>query len=197
MTKPAPGPDQPPVPVRLVTFNVHHGVGEDDRHDLPRLATVLAGLDADLVVFSAGIRPADALARAAGLPVGERGGVLVDHRCRTSDEHVWAIGEVAALEGRTYGLVAPGYAMAEVVADRLLRQGELVGVFPEGFKGVGKPFSDEPYGVGMKKGDDALQKAVADAIKAHQDNGDYKKAFEATIGKSGSKFKTPPQLTEK
>ncbi|MFF8287372.1 glutamate ABC transporter substrate-binding protein [Streptomyces albus] len=68
---------------------------------------------------------------------------------------------------------------------------------PGKLKVVGKPFSDEPYGVGLKKGDDGLQKAVADAIKAHQDNGDYKKAFEATIGKSGSKFKTPPQLTEK
>ena len=93
------------------------------RADGDRLVAELSDgveLDADLVVFSAGIRPADALARAAGLPVGERGGVLVDHRCRTSDEHVWAIGEVAALEGRTYGLVAPGYAMAEVVADRLL-----------------------------------------------------------------------------
>ncbi|GAA4852365.1 nitrite reductase large subunit NirB [Pseudonocardia benzenivorans] len=77
-------------------------------------------LDADLVVFSAGIRAADGLARAAGLGVGERGGVLVDDRCRTADEHVWAVGECAALEGRTYGLVAPGYAMAEVVADRLL-----------------------------------------------------------------------------
>jgi nitrite reductase (NADH) large subunit len=77
-------------------------------------------LDADVVVFSAGIRPADGLARAAGLAVGERGGVLVDERCRTRDEAIWAVGEVAALEGRTYGLVAPGYAMAEVVADRLL-----------------------------------------------------------------------------
>jgi nitrite reductase (NADH) large subunit len=86
------------------------------------IATLSDGveLDADLVVFSAGIRPADGLARAAGLPVGERGGVLVDGRCRTVDEHVWAIGEVAALEGRTYGLVAPGHAMAEVVADQLL-----------------------------------------------------------------------------
>ena len=86
------------------------------------LATLSDGiqLDADLVVFSAGIRPADGLARAAGLPLGERGGVLVDAGCRTGDEHVWAIGEVAALEGRTYGLVSPGYAMAEVVADRLL-----------------------------------------------------------------------------
>jgi nitrite reductase (NADH) large subunit len=77
-------------------------------------------LDADLVVFSAGIRPADGLARAAGLPVGERGGVLVNTACRTPDPDIWAVGEVAALEGRTYGLVAPGYAMAEVVADRLL-----------------------------------------------------------------------------
>ncbi|WP_166665905.1 MULTISPECIES: nitrite reductase large subunit NirB [Pseudonocardia] len=77
-------------------------------------------LDADLVVFSAGIRAADQLARGCDLPVGERGGVLVDDRCRTHDDAVWAIGECAALEGRTYGLVAPGYAMAEVVADRLL-----------------------------------------------------------------------------
>jgi nitrite reductase (NADH) large subunit len=77
-------------------------------------------LDADVVVFSAGIRPADGLAREAGLPLGERGGVLVNTACRTPDPHVWAVGEVAALEGRTYGLVAPGYAMAEVVADRLL-----------------------------------------------------------------------------
>jgi endonuclease/exonuclease/phosphatase family metal-dependent hydrolase len=49
MTRPAPGPDQPPIPVRLVTFNVHHGVGEDERHDLPRLATLLASVDADVI----------------------------------------------------------------------------------------------------------------------------------------------------
>jgi endonuclease/exonuclease/phosphatase family metal-dependent hydrolase len=49
MTKPAPGPDQPPIPVRLVTFNTHHGVGSDDRHDLPRLATLLASVDADVI----------------------------------------------------------------------------------------------------------------------------------------------------
>ncbi|MGH8964043.1 MAG: nitrite reductase large subunit NirB, partial [Actinomycetes bacterium] len=66
------------------------------------------------------VRPRDALARDAELRVGERGGVLVDSRCRTFDENIWAIGECAAVEGRCYGLVAPGYAMAEVVADRLL-----------------------------------------------------------------------------
>ncbi|HSZ30436.1 MAG TPA: FAD-dependent oxidoreductase, partial [Pseudonocardiaceae bacterium] len=77
-------------------------------------------LDTDVVVFSAGVRPRDQLARDAGLPLGERGGVLVDASCRTSDEGIWAIGECAAVQGRCYGLVAPGYAMAEVVADRLL-----------------------------------------------------------------------------
>ncbi|MGH3718104.1 MAG: nitrite reductase large subunit NirB [Pseudonocardiaceae bacterium] len=77
-------------------------------------------LDTDVVVFSAGVRPRDQLARDAGLSIGERGGVLVDARCHTSDEDIWAIGECAAVEGRCYGLVAPGYAMAEVVADQLL-----------------------------------------------------------------------------
>src|SRR3954462_3966224 len=47
MTKPAPGPDQPPITVRLVPFNIRHGVGADDRLDLPRLAKVLQGVDAD------------------------------------------------------------------------------------------------------------------------------------------------------
>ena len=75
---------------------------------------------ADLVVFSAGIRPRDALARSAGLEVAARGGVLVDEQCRSSDPHVWAVGECAAPGGVMYGLVAPGYAMAEVVVDALL-----------------------------------------------------------------------------
>ncbi|MFG1657199.1 nitrite reductase large subunit NirB [Micromonospora chersina] len=77
-------------------------------------------VEADLVVVAAGIRPRDELARAAGLPVGPRGGVLVDAGCRTEDERIWAVGECAAVDGTCHGLVAPGYATAEVVADRLL-----------------------------------------------------------------------------
>jgi len=77
-------------------------------------------LETDVVVFSAGIRPADALARAAGLHVGDRGGVVVDEGCRTSADGVYAIGECASALGRCWGLVAPGYTMAEVVVDRLL-----------------------------------------------------------------------------
>ncbi|MDP9402379.1 MAG: nitrite reductase large subunit NirB [Actinomycetota bacterium] len=77
-------------------------------------------LPVDLVVFSAGIRPRDQLARDCGLEVGERGGVVVDEACRTSDPRIYAIGECAVAHGRTWGLVAPGYQMARVVADRLL-----------------------------------------------------------------------------
>ncbi|MCP3422000.1 nitrite reductase large subunit NirB [Nocardioides pinisoli] len=77
-------------------------------------------VDAQVVVFSAGIRPRDALARECDLPVAPRGGVLVDEQCRTADPHVFAIGECAAPGGTMYGLVAPGYAMAEVVVDALL-----------------------------------------------------------------------------
>lgn len=77
-------------------------------------------LDADMVVFSAGVRPRDDLAEAAGLPRAERGGFAVDGRCRTPDEAIWAIGECAAVDGRVYGLVAPGYRMAEVVVAALL-----------------------------------------------------------------------------
>ena len=77
-------------------------------------------LAADLVVFSAGVRPRDQLARDAGLAIGERGGIVVDEHCRTDDAHVWAIGECAlTVDGRVYGLVAPGYAMAETVAARI------------------------------------------------------------------------------
>jgi nitrite reductase (NADH) large subunit len=78
------------------------------------------GLDVDLVVFSAGIRPRDELAGACGLEVGERGGVVVDEACRTSDPRIYAIGECALVAGRVWGLVAPGYDMARVAADGIL-----------------------------------------------------------------------------
>ena len=74
----------------------------------------------DVVVFATGVRPRDELAREAGLELHERGGVLADEACRTSDPDVYAIGEVAHVAGRVWGLVGPGYTMAEVVVDRLL-----------------------------------------------------------------------------
>jgi nitrite reductase (NADH) large subunit len=74
-------------------------------------------LPTDLVLFSAGIRPRDELARTSGLAVGERGGITVDDQCRTSDPAISAIGECALHKGRIYGLVAPGNHMARVAAE--------------------------------------------------------------------------------
>ncbi|MDB5987479.1 MAG: nitrite reductase large subunit [Nevskia sp.] len=76
-------------------------------------------LETDMIVFSAGIRPRDELAPHAGLNRGERGGIVVDDYCRTNDPDIYAIGECALYQGRIYGLVAPGYQMAQVVADQL------------------------------------------------------------------------------
>ncbi|NTW38769.1 MAG: FAD-dependent oxidoreductase, partial [Cellulomonadaceae bacterium] len=107
------------VAVRLNTATVamranrHGNVSRLDFADGGRLGV-------DVVVVATGVRPRDELARSAGLAVGERGGVVVDAACRTADPHVWAAGEVACIDGACIGLVAPGYAMAEVVVDRLL-----------------------------------------------------------------------------
>ncbi|NIJ13926.1 nitrite reductase (NADH) large subunit [Saccharomonospora amisosensis] len=112
---------------RLITeldVTVHTGTSTDAiEADRGRLCAKLGNgteLDVDLVVFSAGVRPRDDLARQCGLELGERGGALVDETCRTSDQDIYAIGECAALQGKVYGLVAPGYSMAEVAAATLL-----------------------------------------------------------------------------
>ena len=77
-------------------------------------------LDTDIVLFSAGIRPRDELARSCELALGERGGIVIDNQCRTSDQAIYAIGECALWDNRIFGLVAPGYQMAQVVVDDLL-----------------------------------------------------------------------------
>ena len=76
-------------------------------------------LDTDMIVFSAGIRPRDELARACGLEIGPRGGIVIDDRCQTSDPHIYAIGECALWNGQLFGLVAPGYDMARTAARHL------------------------------------------------------------------------------
>ncbi|MGJ0192809.1 nitrite reductase large subunit NirB [Pantoea sp. RRHST58] len=78
-----------------------------------------SALDVDFIVFSTGIRPQDKLAKQCGLALGQRGGIAVDDRCRTSDPAIYAIGECAAWQDRVFGLVAPGYKMAQVASDVL------------------------------------------------------------------------------
>lgn len=79
-------------------------------------------LETDMIVFSAGIRPRDNLARDCELAVGERGGIVINNDCLTSDPDVYAIGECALWDGRIFGLIAPGNEMARVAAAHLLNE---------------------------------------------------------------------------
>jgi len=76
-------------------------------------------LETDMIVFSAGIRPRDEIARSCGIEIGDRGGIVINDYCQTSDPDIYAIGECALYQNRIYGLVAPGYTMAGVAADVL------------------------------------------------------------------------------
>ena len=76
-------------------------------------------LETDMILFSAGIRPQDELARSTGLDIGERGGIVINNSCQTSNEDIYAVGECALWGGRIFGLVAPGYQMAKVAVSHL------------------------------------------------------------------------------
>lgn len=77
-------------------------------------------LNVDMVVISTGIRPRDELAAACGLVLGPKGGILINDALETSDPRIHAIGECAVHNGIIYGLVVPGYRMAEVLVANLL-----------------------------------------------------------------------------
>ena len=82
-------------------------------------------LETDIVLFSAGIRPHDSLAKDNGLATGERGGIVINDQCQTSDKNIYAIGECALHNNFIYGLVAPGYAMAKLSAKHILNSQSL------------------------------------------------------------------------
>ncbi len=119
------------------------GLGCRDRETLP----------VEMVVVSAGIVPNDRLARDCGLAVGQRAGIVVNGAMQTSDPAIYAIGECALFEGKIYGLVAPGYEMARVVAARLDGEEKLFSGFDMSTKlkllgldvaSLGNPFDDNP-----------------------------------------------------
>ncbi len=78
-----------------------------------------SSLDTDMILFSAGIRPQDQLARETDLELGPRGGIVINNQCQTSNPDIYAIGECALWEGKIFGLVAPGYSMAKVAVDHI------------------------------------------------------------------------------
>ena len=77
-------------------------------------------LETDMIVFSAGIRPQDELAKEADIAIGERGGIVINNYCQTNLADVYAIGECALWQNRIFGLVAPCYQMAKVAASHIL-----------------------------------------------------------------------------
>ncbi|MEU1866167.1 glutamate ABC transporter substrate-binding protein [Streptomyces gardneri] len=85
------------------------------------------------------------------------------------------------------------YQVDAVTTDDTILMGYAAKV-PDELKVVGKPFSEEPYGIGVPHGDDALRFALDDAIAAHEKNGDWKKAYDATLGLSGVPAPTPPAI---
>lgn len=110
-------------------------------------------LDVDMLVISAGIRPRDELAKVAGLDTHPRGGIVVDNFMQTSDPTIFAIGECALAHHMIYGLVAPGYEMADVVASRLTGEEKEFKPFDMSTKlkligtdvaSFGEPFLEEP-----------------------------------------------------
>lgn len=76
-------------------------------------------LETDMILFSAGIRPQDTLAREFDLEIGPRGGIIIDDHCLTSDKDIYAIGECALWNNFIFGLVAPGYTMARAAASHI------------------------------------------------------------------------------
>jgi nitrite reductase (NADH) large subunit len=167
---------------RMITelgITVHTGVGTDNIAPAQRNRPVRRSTDDDslrvtlsdgtfidtgVVVFAAGVRPRDELAGDAGLTLADRGGVLTDLSCATADPNIFAIGEVAAIDGRCYGLVGPGYTSAEVAADRLLG-GEAE--FPEAdmstkLKLLGVDVAS--FGDAMGVTPDCLEVAINDAV---------------------------------
>lgn len=62
-------------------------------------------LETDMIVFSAGIRPRDELAKDCDLEIGQRGGIAISNQCLTSDKDIYAIGECALWNNQIFGLV--------------------------------------------------------------------------------------------
>lgn len=127
-------------------------------------------LDVDMIVVSAGIRPRDELAREAGLEVGKRGGIIVDSTLNTEDERIFVVGEAALYDGMIYGLVAPGYDMADVVAANFFGEGRT-------FTGADMSTKLKLLGVDVASlGDPFVDPEKSRSISVHDEhNGVYKK----------------------
>ncbi|MEM8718029.1 MAG: nitrite reductase large subunit NirB [Cyanobacteria bacterium P01_G01_bin.39] len=136
-------------------------------------------LGTDMIVFSAGIRPRDQLARDCGLSIGERGGIVINEHCVTSDPDIYAIGECALYNNRIFGLVAPGYTMAEVASDNITQVGS------QTFTGADMSTKLKLLGVDVASFGDNFGRTPGAKELAFNDtiNGTYKKLVVSEDGK--------------
>ncbi|EGZ10423.1 hypothetical protein PHYSODRAFT_317690 [Phytophthora sojae] len=72
--------------------------------------------DVCMIIFATGIKPRDELAHSSGLELAKRGGILINDYLECSAPSVYALGECISHRNFTYGLVAPGYEMADTLA---------------------------------------------------------------------------------
>ena len=138
-----------------------------------------SSLSLEMLVISAGIRPRDELAKANGIKIHARGGVLVDNLLRTNDESIFAIGEVAVHNNMIYGLVAPGYEMADIVAK------QIAGEASKQFTGFDMSTKLKLIGVDVGSFGDPFGEAAGCVPIAFQDkrNGVYKRINISEDGK--------------
>ena len=150
--------------------------GEACRHRM--IFTDGESLETDLVVFSAGIRPRDELAKQGDLKMGTRGGILVNNHCQTSDPDIYAIGECAVWNNQIFGLVAPGYEMAKVAVSHLSGGGQ-------SFTGAEMSTKLKLLGVDVASIGDAHGKTSGSCTYSYTDgpNGIYKKLVVDAEGK--------------
>ncbi|KAJ6075871.1 hypothetical protein N7499_007852 [Penicillium canescens] len=76
-------------------------------------------IDCCCICFAIGVQPRDELGRGIGIQCGERGGFVIDENLQTSIPDIYAVGECASWENQTFGIIAPGIEMADVLAFNL------------------------------------------------------------------------------
>ena len=138
-----------------------------------------SALSVEMLVISAGIRPRDELAKSSGLQVHPRGGILVDDQLKTSDQSIFAIGEAASHRSMIYGLVAPGYEMADIVSK------QIAGKESKHFVGFDMSTKLKLIGVDVASFGDPFGESVPSIPIAFQDrlNGVYKRINISEDGK--------------
>ena len=141
--------------VQVHTSKATQKIVPGDQHQLRMEFAAGDSLETDLIVFSAGIRPNDQLAKHAGLEIGERGGIVIDYHCRTSDSDIFAIGECALFGGKIFGLVAPGYRMADAALSQLTDT-------PRSFQGADMSTKLKLLGIDVGSIGDSHGKSVVD-----------------------------------